>query len=192
MSAVATMGDTPKPPATMGDTPKPPATMGDTPKPPATTPAVSATETPPVSVGTKRRKLAGYLGRHQVASLVSTVVDFGTMVLLVELLHRSAVVGTMAGATCGALTNFELGRHWTFRADKAHVAPQALRYALVSAASAALNALGEYGLHDRLGMQYFAARAVVAVAVSLLWNFPLQRHFVFRQEGHDTPGKDRA
>jgi putative flippase GtrA len=107
------------------------------------------------------------------------------MVLLVELLGRSPVMGTIAGATCGAFTNFQLGRHWTFRADRAHVAPQALRYAVVSAASAALNALGEYGLHDRLGVQYFAARALVAVAVSLLWNFPLQRHFVFRL-------KDRA
>jgi putative flippase GtrA len=149
--------------------------MGETPKPPV---AAAGETSPPTS----RRTLGGYLGRHQIASLISTVVDFGTMVLLVELLHRSAVLGTMAGATFGALTNFELGRHWTFRADKAHVAPQALRYALVSAASAALNALGEYGLHDRLGVQYFAARAVVAVAVSLLWNFPLQRHFVFRKD----------
>jgi putative flippase GtrA len=125
------------------------------------------------------------LGRHQVASVVSTAVDFGVMTLAVELLHRPAVVATLAGASSGALTNFQLGRHWTFGAGDDHVAPQALRYALVSAASAALNALGEYAVHDRLGVQYFAARAVVAVAVSLLWNFPLQRHFVFRQGAKD-------
>ena len=43
-----------------------------------------------------------------------------------------------------------------------------------------VNALGEYGLHDRLGLHYFLARAIVAVAVSLLWNFPMHRYFVFR------------
>ncbi len=107
------------------------------------------------------------------------------MVLVVELLRLSPVIGTAAGATCGALTNFQLGRHFTFGARGDHPAPQALRYALVSAASAGWNALGEYGLHDRLGVQYFWARTVVAVAVSLCWNFPLQRHFVFRAASED-------
>jgi putative flippase GtrA len=124
--------------------------------------------------------LFAHLGRHQIASVISTAVDFGTMVLTVEVLGGTPVVGTVAGATCGAFTNFQLGRHFTFGAKGDQVAPQAARYALVSATSAALNALGEYLLHDRIGVQYFWARALVAVAVSFLWNFPLQRHFVFR------------
>jgi putative flippase GtrA len=132
-----------------------------------------------------REDLLAHLGRHQIASVISTVVDFGVMILVVELLQRPPVVGTIVGATCGAFTNFQLGRHWTFGAGHDHVAPQALRYALVSAASAVLNALGEYAIHDVLGVQYFAARALVAVAVSLLWNFPLQRHFVFRHREKD-------
>jgi putative flippase GtrA len=126
------------------------------------------------------RRLAGMLGRHQIASILATAVDFGAMVLAVELLRASPVLGTGLGATCGAVTNFQLGRHFTFVARDEHPAPQAARYAVVSAASAGLNALGEYGLHDLLGVQYVAARAIVAVAVSFLWNFPLQRYFVFK------------
>jgi putative flippase GtrA len=140
-----------------------------------------------------RRGLLSHLGRHQVASVLSTAVDFGTMVAAVELLRFSAEVGTAFGAACGAFTNFQLGRHFTFsvgaRGD--HVGLQALRYAGVSAASAGLNVLGEYGLHERLGIQYFWARTVVAVAVSLLWNFPLQRHFVFRAAAPPEPTEDR-
>jgi putative flippase GtrA len=131
------------------------------------------------------RSVFAHLGRHQIASVLSTAVDFGVMVIAVELLGRSPVVGTIAGASCGAISNFQLGRHFTFGALGDHIGPQALRYALVSGASAGLNALGEYGVHDGLGVQYFAARALVAVAVSLLWNFPLQRHFVFRQSSKD-------
>ncbi len=121
------------------------------------------------------------LGRHQIASIISTAVDFATMILAVELLGRSAVGATFFGATCGAITNFQLGRHWIFEARHEGAAPQAARYAIVSGASAGLNALGEYGAHDVLGLNYLAARALVAVAVSLLWNFPMQRYFVFRQ-----------
>lgn len=120
------------------------------------------------------------LGRHQIASIISTAVDFGTMILAVELLGRSAVVATLAGALCGAITNFQLGRHWTFEARHEGAATQAVRYAIISGASAGLNALGEYGAHNVLGLNYLAARGIVAVAVSLLWNFPMQRYFVFR------------
>ena len=134
------------------------------------------------------RRLFSHLGRHQVASLLSTAVDFGVMILSVELLHLSPVAGTVVGATSGAFTNFQLGRHFTFGAWEDQVAPQALRYALISAASAGLNALGEYGVHDRLGVQYLWARTAVAVVVSLFWNFPLQRYFVFRAGHPQTPG----
>jgi putative flippase GtrA len=134
-----------------------------------------------VTAGTRPRLLT-LLGRHQIASLVSTAVDFGLMVLAVELLHLPAAIATLLGATCGAITNFQLGRHWIFEARHEGAGSQAVRYALVSGASAGLNALGEYAAHDVLGLQYLAARAIVAVAVSLFWNFPMHRHFVFRQE----------
>jgi len=87
---------------------------------------------------------------------------------------------TALGASAGGVTNFLLGRRWIFRAHESAAGPQALRYALVSAASAGWNALGEWLVHDRLGVQYLLARALVAFVVSLAWNFPLQRHFVFR------------
>ncbi len=124
--------------------------------------------------------LTAMFGRHQIASLLSTVVDFGTMIAVVELAHLSPDIGTGLGATLGAVTNFQLGRHFTFVAREERAAPQAARYAVVSAASAGLNTLGEHLLHHVLGVQYMAARVVVSIAVSLFWNFPLQRFFVFR------------
>lgn len=130
--------------------------------------------------GERLGTLARLLGRHQIASILSTAVDFGVMTLLVELVGLSAVTGTFAGALAGAFTNFQLGRRWTFEAHRGSAAPQAFRYALVSGMSAVLNAAGEHVLHGWLGMQYLLARAVVAVTVSLCWNFPLQRRFVFR------------
>jgi putative flippase GtrA len=122
------------------------------------------------------------LGRHQLASIATTAIDFLTMTLAVELLGLSPVVGTVAGAPVGAVTNFQIGRRWIYEAH-AHdsAASQGARYALVSGASCGLNALGEYLLVNKLGLYYLMARVIVAVAVSLCWNFPMQRYFVFQR-----------
>jgi CDP-diacylglycerol--glycerol-3-phosphate 3-phosphatidyltransferase len=133
-----------------------------------------------VSTAPPRARILATLARHQIGSLAATVVDFGTMTLLVELHVATAVQATLFGASLGAITNFILGRSWIFRATGADLLPQALRYGMVSTASALLNTLGEHIVNERLGVQYIVARTVVAVGVSLLWNFPLQRLFVFR------------
>ena len=121
------------------------------------------------------------LGRHQLGAIAATVVDFGTMIALVEWAAVSPVLATAIGATGGAVTNFLLGRAWIFRRQSGHWAGQAARYAVVSAASAGLNTLGEHLVHDVARLQYLLARALVALVVSLLWNFPMHRRFVFRE-----------
>jgi putative flippase GtrA len=121
------------------------------------------------------------LGRHQLGAMIAGGADFGAMIVCVEILGRTPVTGTAIGATLGALTNFGLGRAWIFRSVGNPPVAQAARYALVSAASAGWNALGEHVVHDLARVQYVLARALVAVAVSLLWNFPAQRRFVFRE-----------
>jgi len=114
-----------------------------------------------------------------MASVVATGLDFGTMTVLVELGVLGPALATLVGASFGAVVNFLLGRR-IFRATGASAAPQALRYAVVSAASAAFNSLGVYVLHHRADVQYLVARVAVAILVSIFWNFPLHRRFVFR------------
>ncbi len=125
-------------------------------------------------------------GRHQIGSIIATVVDFGIMSLLVSGIGVPAASATAIGAGTGGIVNFTLGRRWIFRAGDAPAASQAWRYTFVSLVSLSLNAEGEYVLHDRLGLQYFLARVLVSIAVSVCWNFPLQRNFVYRQEGPRT------
>ena len=119
--------------------------------------------------------------RHHASSLAATAVDFLVMIACVQFGRVNPVAGTVAGATAGAVTNFLLGRHWTYRRGDEAVAGQAARYALVSGASLGLNALGEHLLANVLGIQYILARVLTAFAVSNLWNYPLQKLFVFRR-----------
>lgn len=119
--------------------------------------------------------------RHQAASIVATFVDFSTMIAWVELAGVSPHVATGLGASAGAVTNFSVNRAWTFLGHGARdsaPAGQMIRYALVSGASLLLNSAGEW-LLVRAGAPYVLARVVVAIFVSVFWNYPLHKRFVF-------------
>jgi len=117
--------------------------------------------------------------RHHISSLVGTGVDFATMIMAVELLRLSPVTGTVIGAAVGGVTNFWLGRHFTFRSRSHQVSGQFLRYGLVSAASLGLNALGEHLFLTYVASRYVLGRILVASTVNNAWNYPMQRFFVF-------------
>jgi putative flippase GtrA len=123
------------------------------------------------------------LGRHQISAAAATTVDFATMVLLVERLGIHPAPAAVIGSVIGAVVNFQLGRAWVFRRQvRPHGAIEVLRYAVVSGTSALLNGAGEHILHAVAGEGYVLARVVVSVSVGLLWNFPMQRSFVFRPD----------
>jgi len=117
--------------------------------------------------------------RHHASSLAAAIVDFGIMVACVERLHMHPVPATVAGAACGAVTNFLLGRYWIYQRRDIAARGQALRYALVSGASLGWNAAGEHLFADVLHVQYVLSRVITALIVSNAWNYPLQRFFVF-------------
>jgi putative flippase GtrA len=136
------------------------------------------------------RQGAGSLARHQLGALAATIVDFSVMIACVHG-GLSPVAGTAVGAACGAVTNFMLGRHWIFPSDSPDRADrQALRYGLVSASSLGLNTLGEFALHNGAHAQYVLARLLVSLTVSLAWNYPLQRVWVFAPRPAN-PGRSR-
>jgi putative flippase GtrA len=148
-------------------------------------PALPAERGELVRAGAPERALRSYLdwrtiAKHQAGALATAVVDFGVMIAAVQSLGLSPVTGTVAGAAVGAAVNFTLGRRWIFpTGGPVRMHPQAVRYGIVSLASLLLNALGEFVMHDLLRVQYVAARLVVAILVSVAWNYPLHRAWVF-------------
>ena len=106
-------------------------------------------------------------------------VNDGPVFTLAVSLGTSPVVATPIGALAGAITNFLLNRHVTFRAQGGGVSRQALRYLAVSACSLGLNTLGEGLLYGVWRLQFLLARIATSVLVGLGWNFPLHRFWVF-------------
>lgn len=119
-------------------------------------------------------------GRAQVSSIVATAVDFGTLFASVEIFGLWYVLGTALGAALGAITNFLLGRHWSFEASSGGASGQAFRYALVSSGSLLLNSAGVYAFTEYFGLKYGFSKIVVSLLVGFFFNFPLHRRYVFK------------
>ena len=119
---------------------------------------------------------------HQLGAIIATAIDFLTMIVLVRFFGFAPATATACGAFVGGVSNFFLGRSWIFKpaaGHEVHAGVQAVRYALVSGGSLVLNATGEHLLATIAGVQYVLARLIVSVLVSVAWNFPMQRGFVF-------------
>jgi putative flippase GtrA len=118
--------------------------------------------------------------RSQIASGVATAVDFGLIFGLTEIFKVWYVISVAIGAAAGALTNFLMNRHWSFEATHRAWHGQAVRYAVVSAGSLALNTAGTWAMTEFGHLHYGISVAIVSIAVGFLYNYPLQRWFVFK------------
>jgi putative flippase GtrA len=118
--------------------------------------------------------------RHATTSILATVIDYVTMIVLVSVVGVRPVPGTAIAASAGAITSFTFSRHFTYRGAVATAARHQLwRFVLVSGSSLCLNTLGEFLLHDLCGLQYILARVITSLVVSGGWNYPMLKYFVF-------------
>lgn len=129
---------------------------------------------------TPSRSLSHLFLSAQVAALIGTVVDFLIVILLTELAEIWYVFSNAIGATCGAITNFLLGRYWVFSATEKKIYHQAFRYFLVALGSMLLNTLGVYLLTEYTSLHYIFSKVIIAIIVAVTFNFFLQKNFVFK------------
>ena len=126
-------------------------------------------------------ELSGWFQRAWVASAVATVVDYGTFTVLLEVVGIYTGTSRALGALVGAVTNFTLNKLYTFKSRQNPVLVEVPRYAAISLTSLLLNTVGVILLTEGLRWNPLIAAALVGVLVSLCWNLPLHRIFVFRE-----------
>ena len=100
--------------------------------------------------------------------------------ILTEMIGIWYVVSNAIGASCGAITNFFLGRNWVFSPKENKITHQAVRYFLVATGSMILNTLGVYLLTEFTSLNYIYSKVMVAVFIAFTFNFLLQKFFVFK------------
>lgn len=127
---------------------------------------------------------------------LATLVDFVLTVLLASVAGIYYVVATSVGAVAGGVTNCMMNYRWVFPGSNRSKWQIAVRYFLVWSTSIALNVLGTYLLTENLKGQswvvslmgtradylYVVSKVLVAVLVALLWNYQMQRSYVYSQK----------
>ena len=134
------------------------------------------------TTGAREEELSGWFQRAWIASAIATAVDYGSFTILVEVVGIYTGSSRALGALLGAITNFTLNKIYTFRTRDNSVLVEVPRYAAISLTSLLLNTVGVILLTEGLRWNPLAAAAVVGVGVSLGWNLPLHRIFVFREQ----------
>jgi putative flippase GtrA len=119
--------------------------------------------------------------RNALTSVFTTALDFGVLTGLVELFHVSYVISTFSGTVVGAVSNFTINRKWSYEATDGQAHLQLVRFLPVQAGSSGLQTLGVWLVTDQAHVQYMISKLVVATLVYLVWNYPMNRWFVFRK-----------
>jgi phosphatidylglycerophosphate synthase/putative flippase GtrA len=132
--------------------------------------------------GAPEEALTGWFQRAWVASAIATAIDYGTFTVLVEVVGIYTGTSRALGALLGAITNFTLNKLYTFKTRQNSVLVEVPRYAAISLTSLLLNTVGVILLTEGLRWNPLIAAALVGVLVSLCWNLPLHRVFVFREQ----------
>jgi len=134
------------------------------------------------AASTREEELSGWFQRAWIASAIATAVDYGTFTILVEVVGIYTGSSRALGALLGAITNFTLNKIYTFKTQDNSVLVEVPRYAAISLTSLLLNTVGVILLTEGLRWNPLVAAAVVGLGVSVSWNLPLHRIFVFREQ----------
>lgn len=121
--------------------------------------------------------------KAQISAFVGGVVDYGIMILCTELFHVYYVFSIGISGVIGAIINFTLNKKWTFhskdRLYKNTVNTQLFRFVVVVAGSIFMKSSGTYCVTTYIGIDYKISRLIVDLIVSVLFNFNMQKYWVF-------------
>jgi putative flippase GtrA len=117
--------------------------------------------------------------RNAATSLFTTALDIGVLAALVELARADVVLATWLGTIVGCLSNFAVNRRWSFAAHEASARWQLVRFLPVQVGSSTIQTAAVWVLVTSGGMAYLGSKIAVAIFVYGVWNYPMNRFFVF-------------
>lgn len=134
------------------------------------------------------------IASSQAASWVDMLVRF----VFFAWVNLGAFFSTACGCVAGGIVNCIINYRFTFHSKGTSVKAVAVKYSMVWAGSLLLNAGGTQLLFkllenwrwlETIGFKpdgyYMAATLIVSLLVSWMWNFTLQRYFVYRPSFFD-------
>lgn len=132
--------------------------------------------------------------RAQFSSQIASVLDFIVTIFLVHTMSMYYVYSSFIGSVSGGIFNCLLNYRWTFRENNCKIKYVIIKYTSVWIGSIFLNTYGTYFFTEtliknhwtRLVLEKYSIdfflfpKIIVSILVGFLWNYSLQRMFVYR------------
>jgi putative flippase GtrA len=124
-------------------------------------------------------------GKAQVSAFLGGVVDYLLMIFITEFFGVHYVFSIGIGGVAGAIVNFLLNRNWTFLSKEldyhSSIGKQLSKFIIVLINSILLKSSGTYFFTTFLNIDYKIGRIMTDLLVSILLNYTLQKHWVFKK-----------
>ena len=118
--------------------------------------------------------------KANIASTGSSFCDYLVTILFVQFLFVDKVMAGIAGTVFGGIVNFIISRHWVFKTALASFSQQGKRYFITWFGNLLLNSAGLFCLINILNIQYLVAKIATSIFVAFVYNYPLQKRYVFK------------
>ena len=119
-------------------------------------------------------------GKAETSAIVASAVDFSLSFLLVQAVGTWYAQASFFGALAGGIINCYVNYQWVFDTQEQRKPYIALKYFVVWSISILLNTSGTWFFTELSGVNFIIIKAIVAIIVAILWNYQMQRIFVFR------------
>lgn len=119
-------------------------------------------------------------GKAETSAIVASAVDFSLSFFLVQAVGTWYALASFFGALAGGIINCYVNYQWVFDKQEQRKPYLVLKYFVVWSISILLNTSGTWFFTELSGVNFIIIKAIVAIIVAILWNYQMQRIFVFR------------
>lgn len=121
-------------------------------------------------------------GKAQISAWIASFIDFAVTIILAQYAELWYSYSTFIGAFMGGITNCIINYKWVFHPDSINKRYMVARYMMVWTGSILLNTFGTLTVTEATGVSFIIVKAAVAIAVAVMWNYQMQRLFVFNEK----------
>lgn len=114
-----------------------------------------------------------------VVGFTGVIVDFGLTYLFRNILKFNQYLANAIGFTVAATTNYMLNRVWTFESNNPEVLVEYSEFLIISIIGLGINSLILWVLVDKFKRHFYFSK-LVAIGITMIWNFIANLLFTFR------------
>jgi putative flippase GtrA len=115
----------------------------------------------------------------QAASIIGSLADYLTTIVLVELFGCWYVLANLTGNIAGGILQFVLSKYWVFKTGKNKTFLQAIRFTIFFLGNIILSGLGIYVLTRFLQINYIISKTLTSLLLDVSYNYIVQKKFIF-------------